>query len=337
MSGSIGIDVKQAPVIHATRFALRPTPRGAFTLIELLVSISVLTVLILLVTQLVNSASLTIASSDKYMNADTEMRVIFNRMAVDFGRMPKRTDLDYSCFKQPAGKLSAQYGSAAIPSNPQPGNDQLAFYSETDGYSDTQALTGALKAPCSLVSYYISSGSSNNGASGAPILLRMGKALGWDPAGPGNAWTNMSYLPLTITSKWSQLFGSDPDYKTVGYQVFRLEYTYLLKANESHAAKFAITPYDTTATPAHTAINGFQDVAAIVVAIAVLDSASRAIVHDYTKLTSQFADAQDGADIATSWNAAINGPNFAASAGIPRSAASAVRVYQRSFYLDSPP
>src|SRR6266567_4762411 len=73
---------------------------GAFTLVELLISVGVLALLILLVSQLMNSATAVARTGNKHIDTDTQARVILDRMAVDFGRMLKRTDVDYY-IKQP--------------------------------------------------------------------------------------------------------------------------------------------------------------------------------------------------------------------------------------------
>ena len=51
-------------------------------------------------------------------------------------------------------------------------------------------------------------------------------------------------------------------------------------------------------------------------------------------------DAAYNGDIAPVWNAAVNttgSPGFAASVGIPQTAASGLRIYERYFYLDTTP
>ncbi|MEI8309441.1 MAG: prepilin-type N-terminal cleavage/methylation domain-containing protein [Verrucomicrobiota bacterium] len=310
-----------------------------FTLLELLVSVAVLALLLVLVTQMLNGASAVINRSGKHMDADTESRLLFNRMAGDIARAVKRTDLDYSAFKQPAGTLGRQYNSASIPANLQTVNDQMAFYSETDGYfSGAKAPSGVEKSPVALVAYMV----ANDPYSGLPGLRRLGKGLGWEPDTAAN-WGCIAYLPMTLLGQWPKLFGDDPDYKTVGSQVFRIEYTYLLKATATQPARLSVTPWDTTATPPHTCINGFKDVAAIVVAIAVLDTTSQVLVKDYSSLTALFPDAVDSisdttykGDIAAAWKAVVNSPTFAASAQIPPIAAANVRIYERYFYLDTP-
>src|SRR5438093_8709377 len=72
----------------------------AFTLIEMLISIVVLALLILLVTQVVNTAATVVRPANKHIDTDTQARGILDRMAVDLGRMLKRTDVDYY-IKQP--------------------------------------------------------------------------------------------------------------------------------------------------------------------------------------------------------------------------------------------
>src|SRR5436305_11163080 len=68
---------------------------GAFTLVEMLISIVVLALLILLVTQVVNTAATVVRPANKHIDTDTQARGILDRMAVDLGRMLKRTDVDY--------------------------------------------------------------------------------------------------------------------------------------------------------------------------------------------------------------------------------------------------
>lgn len=300
-----------------------------FTLVEMMVAMVVLSLIVLMVAQLTNNAAV-LFKSTRRMDTDTEARLIFNRMAVDFGHMLKRSDIDYSTFKSPAATLSATYGGTSLAANLQPGNDECAFYSETDGYfSGSSQPSGQGKAPVALIAYMI----ANDPVTGTPSLQRMGKGLGWEPSGTAGAWQNVTYLPMQLISQWSDLFNGDPDYKTVGDDVFRLEYTYLLKTSPSAASKLSITPWDTTL--GHTSINGFSDVAAIVVTLALLDNTSRKIVFSYTTLTSSLADAANGQSTAVAWNAKVSGSSFATTAGLPVQAASQVRIYERYFYLNT--
>ncbi len=318
--------------------------RHGFTLVEILVAMAVLSLMLFVAVQLINGVSVTVGQSGKRMDSDTQARLTFNKMALDIAKMVLRSDVDYSSFKQPAATLSAAYGGASFPANLQPGNDRMGFYSETTGYfSGATQPSGSGKAPISLVAYMIASDSNN----ASQVLRRLGKGLGWEPDA-SDAWKGMTYLPATITSQWPNLFSltsgatTDPDYKTVGSQVFRFEYTYLLKSTTSQPARLSLTPWDTSASPAHTSIDGFKDVAAIIVTLAILDYRSRILVKDYPSLIAAFPDARDPSsdatyhgDIAAAWNAAIITPGFASTANLPPKAASAVRIYQRYFYLDT--
>ena len=68
---------------------------GGFTLAELLVSVFVVTIIILMVTQLMTSATAITRTGTKHVDTDTQARVVFDRMALDFAQMLKRTDVDY--------------------------------------------------------------------------------------------------------------------------------------------------------------------------------------------------------------------------------------------------
>jgi len=307
--------------------------RKAFTIVEMLVAFVVLFIVVVLVAQLMDASTTTIRASTKHTETDSEARLLFDRMGVDFAKLLTRSDVDLSGFKQPLYHLPVAYGSTVFPENLQTGNDRFAFYSETTGYCPA-LLKGSNKAPITLVAYMVDTDPYTQ----IPVLRRMSKGLGWDPD-PGGAWKSFNCLPVTLAQQWGDLFGANyqTDFQTVGRLVFRIETTYLLKGNTAHSASLSITPWDTTTTPPHDWNNGFKDVAAIVVTIAVLDSKARTIVKNFSTLTSAslFPDAVDNSDIAEAWTAIINAPDFASKANIPLLAASGVRVYQRYFYLDT--
>jgi prepilin-type N-terminal cleavage/methylation domain-containing protein len=294
---------------------------AAFTLVEMLVAVTVLAVIVVLVAQLTSGAAQTVGISTRHMDSDSQARAALGRLGLELAKMLKRSDVDYACFKQPGLE--------------QKGNDQLAFYSETSGYfPGTAVATSTMRSPLSLIAYNI----GRDPYSLAMGLRRVGKGLAWEPD-VTDGWPAMAYLPVKIRDRWPDILTADSNYQTVGEQVFRIEYTYLLKPNAatSTPARFSNTPWDTTAaSPAHTSVDGFRDVLAIVVAVAVLDSSSRVIVKNesYADMADAFPDAAEGCDIAPSWLAVVNAPDFASRAKIPQLAASAVRVYQRTFYLD---
>src|SRR6266496_5595065 len=71
----------------------RGRSRG-FTLAELLVTVGVLVLLVLLFTQLLNSAATITTLGHKQMDADSQARQLLDRMAIDFAQMVKRSDVD---------------------------------------------------------------------------------------------------------------------------------------------------------------------------------------------------------------------------------------------------
>src|ERR1700730_491430 len=267
----------------------------AFTLAEMLIAIAVLALLVLLITRLFNSAANITTTGNKRMDVDAQSRALFDRIAVDVAQMVKRTDVDYYL------KSSA---------NSQNGNDHLAFYSVVPGYSTTSA------SPISLVAYRINA--QNKGE-------RMAKGLFWNGDTSG---TPIVFLPLTISSTWpAATTGSiDSDYELIAPNVFRFEYSYLLKNSV-----LSDTPWDVGA--GHTGVAGMQDVVAISVAIAVIDPKSRVIVSD-TQLTSlrdamtDFASTMKPGDLITQWQGALD-----STTNVPRVAVSAIRIYERYFQL----
>src|SRR6266498_4586344 len=110
---------------QAARLPLQRRGIAGFTLAELLVSVGVLVLLVLLFTQLLNSAATITTLGHKQMDADSQARQLLDRMAIDFAQMVKRSDVDYYV------KSSA---TAPLRNVLQPGNDQIAFYSTVPGY-----------------------------------------------------------------------------------------------------------------------------------------------------------------------------------------------------------
>src|SRR6266567_1349251 len=142
---------------HAVRVPLQCRGATGFTLVELLVTIGVLVILVLLGTQLLNSAASITTLGHKQMGADAQARQLLDRMAIDFAQMVKRSDVDYYL------KSSA---AAPLRRVPQPGNDKIGFYTTALGYYPT----GGSQSTVSLVSYRVNAQHK---------LERMGKGLLW--------------------------------------------------------------------------------------------------------------------------------------------------------------
>src|SRR6266446_5378728 len=232
---------------------------NAFTLAELLVSVFVLGVLVFLLTQLLNSATIVTILGHKRMDADSQARMVFDRMALDFAQMVKRTDVDYYV-KNPNA-------NPPVPQTNQ--NDQIAFYSQVPGY---YPATGA-QSPLSLVGYRVNSDPTSPAYN---KLERLGKGLVWN--GVSTTDTPAVFLPLTISATWPyatnpQLSDSTsrPGYEIIGPQVFRFEYDFLATNAGfpgSHNSVFL------------TGLNGWTQVTAVAVAIAVIDPRSKVLLTD---------------------------------------------------------
>jgi len=325
-----------------------PSPHG-FTLIELLAALTVLGVVILMITQITDGTARSVTYENRQINTDTEARMIFNRFSIDFARMLRRRDLDGTAFKQPAGTLPPRYRDAsgepiAFPANLQPGNDRLAFYAESRGrFPGPDQPSGADRSPVSVVAYQI----LPDAETGIPGLARRSIGLGWEPHS-GGGWKGVAHLPQRLADLWPDLFSQAEAFRSVADQVFRMEYVYLLKPRDGEPARLSIVPWhenpaaDPAADPAHASVDGFRDVAAIVVTLAILDRHGRGLVSDYAPLANALPDAvadSDGrvAGVAGVWNAIVTRAGFAAEVGIPAEAAAAIRVYERHFPLESDP
>ena len=284
---------------------------SAFTLIELMVAAAVLVMLVLLVAQIVQGGGLAISGSRKHLGADAQAREVFSRFDLDLSRMPKRPDL--------AAVLSA-------------GNNAIFFFSEAPGFNSSTNATD--RGTLSLVGYRVNTNAQ---------LERLGKGL---------SWTNSPFLtyataPLTTNSTplsastidgvWSTAIGSPPgtgldsDYDLLADGVFRIFYYFQNKDGTC------------SLSPGTNALQSpFQNVAALVLTLAILDGDSRKIVGDTSRLASALPD-PTAANLppngtpAQLWQDKVNSVyQFATAAGIPAKAASRVRIYQRTFPLNTP-
>jgi hypothetical protein len=275
----------------------------------MLVAISVLALLVLLVTQLINHAASVTILDNKRLDADSQARPIFERMALDFAQIVKRSDVSY--YLKTAG-------------TPMPGNDLVGFYSSVQGYYPTTP------SPISVVAYRVNSDSSSSVAYNC--LERMGKGLDWN--GASTTSTPVVFRPLTIHGTWPSVTSSsayddiDPTkrtYEIIGPQVFRFEYYYLEKATGTLAA------YPSTWTSLSAV--AIRDAAAIVVAIAVIDPKSKVLLSNaqIATLVESLPDYVSGwgpGDLLAQWQSALD-----STANMPRPAISGIRLYERCFYI----
>ncbi len=337
----------------------------AFTLAELLVSVFVLTIIIFMVAQLMNNAAAITRTGHKHISTDTQARAVFDRMAVDFSQMLERTDIDYYV-KGPTNYNGhgQGHGWGRRRQTGQQGSDQLAFFSQVPGYYPSGSAS-----PISLVAYRIYEGANTDPA--YLKLQRLGKGLLWNGvSNPNQPPTNpqftspMVFLPLLINDRWPDATSgstANDDYETIGPGVFRFEYYYLLKSGQLND-----TPWDIFARPNQQTLTtpekiGLADIESITVAIAVIDSASRALINAASStslddIASDMADFRSArgrgfggrkniGDLEYSWYTTLVGdatqgiPGIISSgqtssgSPVPPEAAKAIRIYSKTFDL----
>jgi prepilin-type N-terminal cleavage/methylation domain-containing protein len=349
---------------RASLLTIRTEP-AAFTLVEIMVAVAVLTILILLATQLLNSATAITRVGIKHINTDAQARAVLDRIGMDIAKMIKRSDLDYYV-KQPNGYNghSQGHGWGRRLRSGQQGSDQCAFFSSVPGYYPAGTSPVQQQSPVSLVAYRINqiSGSANY-----MQLERMAKGLLWNGTqNQNNDPYPLVFLPNTISAvnSWTAAVTDDnaqsldPDYEAVGPQVFRMEYWYLLENGV-----LTDVPWDKDARPTQTSMSapipiGWTDVQAIAVAVAVIDPASRALIPAATLLDiasdlDDFKTApgrgvggqKKAGDLEYRWNTVLFGDPSGNPAGIvstgqttlnskvPPEVAKSIRVYSRYYDL----
>ncbi|MDR2463102.1 MAG: prepilin-type N-terminal cleavage/methylation domain-containing protein, partial [Verrucomicrobiales bacterium] len=219
-----------------------------FSLVEMLAAVTVFALLALMVSQLVTGASLSIVSGRKAIDADGQARFIFSRMAQDFNRMLKRSDVDMIFAKEDNNE-----------------SDKMFFYSEVAAAYGEDVVAKVKKGdpdprnPVSLVGYRVDTDPTNNDPGRKLLQLeRLGLGLTWDESSLGSGVVFLVYDPTTgkevegstlDTHGWRNQAGqvaqdligsppkylgpdskSSPEYHVVGEQVFRFEYCFLLNS-----------------------------------------------------------------------------------------------------------
>jgi hypothetical protein len=283
------------------------SPRAcrAFALAEILVSVAVVVIIVLMCTQLMTITAAITRTAHKHVDTDTQARVVFDRMAVDFAQMLKRTDTDYYVKQRVGYKGHGNGHGWGNGKNGDIGSDQIAFFSAVPGYYPSGYSVGQ-QSPISLVAYRVTESRSSDPAFGR--LVRMGKGLGWNainsnpnpnqnPPFPivfktgqitdcaGNCPCNTTADPWK--SSWSgaicnddKAASQDSDYEIIGPGVFRFEYYYLLKNGwltdwpwDRRDDQFQNQQTISSPVPI-----GLSQVESIGVAIAVIDPAGRKLI-----------------------------------------------------------
>src|SRR6266542_1394791 len=369
-------------------FSSRLNASAAFTLAELAVTVGVLVLLVFLATQLLKSAATVTTLGHKQMDADSQTRQLLDRMAIDFAQMVKRSDVDYylksSATPPPTGVRNLlQPGNdkiafySAVP----------GYYPSTGSQSPLSLVAYRVNPQHKLERMGKGLVWNAVSTTDTPVVFMPIPLASPIPTPelpypqpfplPTPAWPNVANPTLSPTP--------DPSTEVIGPQVFRFEYYYLLKGQTdpinpgtTYSPVFSDTPWDTricscpspaptptptaipTATPipvatptppaicCHVATRGMQDVAAVVVVIAVIDPQSKALLDavDPTGAKLRRLNGADGSppllvafgtgmtpgQLLAQWRAALD----ANTVGLVPQAISGIRVYERYFYLSAP-
>ena len=279
---------------------------GGFTLAELLVTVGVLVLLVLLFTQLLNSAATITTLGHKQMDADSQARQLLDRMAIDFAQMVKRNDVDF--FAKGTVAPNSVGGTMA-------GNDRIAFYSAVPGYYPSTEFAKPSLARCLSSKFATPMSSSYN------KMERLGKGLLWN--GVSTTDTPVVFLPLTICSN---LAGCDEQYQHLTPPTKSLDHRF---SGLNIAICSQMVLFRSRRQPISPRI------AAIVVDIAVIDPKSKVLLTD-AQITTL---AREQLDLITlpAWLRAscvrTGRPRLTRITTLPRPALSGIRLYERYFYL----
>lgn len=172
------------------------------------------------------------------------------------------------------------------------GNDSIEFYGEVPSYQEGRKVTK--------IGYRV-----QQDLAGREYQVERGVS-GFD-------WTGANSLGMGSSTFQSP---QDSDYEVLADAVFRMEFCYLRKSDGEL----------TNIRPSRQ-----SDIAAIVVAVAILDGKSRNLVStgQLRQLADALPDCAEGSDPMTTWRRALAQPDFAD--GAPLKAIQSIDVYQRSY------
>jgi len=357
---------------------------GAFTLVEMLVSIAVLAILGVIVAQILSSTTKTATGSEKRIDANNQARLIFDRMGSDLGAIAKNSSVNFLFlpqngndafyfFSEATGYFSGDAAQNAARAN----SFSLVGYRVSDAIStnarfELERLGRGLQWDASNTA----SGASN-GPGVAMAYLPATIAVNFDKAlqDPYNNSSNLRSGGST---------GNVPQWDVIGNLVFRMEFCFLLKdgnlsnipvedpsglknslvasanpgvsddSSQGYASgsrwfnskdKVGYVCSSATAGAAEWSPLGWQDVQALVVAIAVLDAPNRKIADAAVlqKLAAKLPDFDPGSLdsttgkpvlMSTAWGKVLEKSSVASEVGLPAGGLSGVRVFQQYFYLN---
>jgi len=302
---------------NATGSCMSDVP--AFTLIELLVASAVFLLVAVAVAAIVSSTAQVSGLARSKIRAEGIVNQVFDRMAADFQRAVLRADLP-DRFEKLAG------------------NDILTFFARADAYTGDRGI--------SKISYKVDDGNLLRGAEGFSWVitgpLPQLPLIGTTPDSPSDPTATV------FTETMEPLILDPENFERLGSGVFRMEYCFLLKdgtlstvpviqllgvlnalaatispditatgyvagsrwfrPTSASSASRTFVCTGTTATTSTWKRLGWDDVAGIVVGIAVVDPETRQAFADFltpaklNELAQAFPAAANGNDILEAWN-----------------------------------
>lgn len=348
----------------------------AFTLIEMLAALAVLVILLAAMAQMFSMTSATIKNSVGHQDADGQARMIFDRMAADLAACAKRDDLDYDFISQSGNDRFFFYSESPgfLPQNP-PSTIQntasLVGYQVNSGYQlerlgyglnwdGAGASVTRLTFPATATSFAPDPASTiNDGNSG-----EWSSVIGNDTATGnfhvlGETVFRLEFCFLLKDGTYSvnpMLFTSPAGWPAASHFYTPQSGAPTPASDSSQNYAVGSRWWDTTNNRGYICLQstvgaaewrpiGWDDVGGVVVALGMLDNASRQILSARgTSLSQAAAQLPDAAasDLTASppklmganWQAVVTSSSFATTAGLPAPVAAQVRVYQRCIMVD---
>jgi prepilin-type N-terminal cleavage/methylation domain-containing protein len=328
----------------------------AFTLVEMLISISILVIIVLFITQLLNSATGIITQGLKHMDVESQVRPFFDQFGQDVAQMVKRNDVGF--YLKHASTTEMGVGGTGV-------NDRLAFFSSAPGSYDTANVF--YNSRYSLVAYRVNAdptaaayGRVERMAKGLPLSGAYATSPGGSSANvtpllffapaPGAAYTGPASCVTTIDGPygWPSATAPYPSadyystdfhqrYQLIASQIFRFEYYFLTATSPPTSVSYPSASFSDSARNWQSAATiNVKDVSAIIVAVAAIDPQSKKLLSsaNIDTLVTKFSNYATGVpgSLLTQWRDALQ--NDADIVGMPRPAIQSVRFYERYFYLD---
>ncbi|PTX92197.1 hypothetical protein DB346_24975 [Verrucomicrobia bacterium LW23] len=315
------VAVSPSPLSHRAR-----SVRNAFSMAELLVALAVLSLISVIVAQLVNSSGKVAMGSRMRLDAEGQARLVLGRIGDDLARRVRLRDAD--CLFVAAN-----------------GNDSMYFYSEAPAAFGSGTVTQD-KSGVALIGYRIAGAGSEN----ENQLERLGKGLKWAGATSGKPDSMIlvsidsagAALPGSrMTNAFSSVVGAAPSYNDGVDSTYQLLSDGVIRLEIAFLKKDGTITQDVNGDGSRIA-SSLDDVAAVIVTIAVLDEYSQKQITKakLAQIASALGDptpaelsANPPVLMARKWQSELSSPAFATSVDAPASVIAKIRAYQRIYPL----